>query len=322
MALIMIKIFIIHGNFSGSNSMKPLEEALKNQLQSDGCKYFIDVEISNKYIEFFRIKYKYTNDLISCAREVYKSVNYNISSDDLVFLVGHSQGGLVARLVSVIMTNCNLRSPYSRKKVRRIDDRAYDDYLALSKKFLPKCPPKKSYIDGVTTLGSPHAGSLTMGQFSTAAGLFAKAIQGISSLFAKNLKDLSSDRLPRLMQYMSVPETNFLSISGSRINRYSFSLDGVFSDAVNLNLPKVLSESALVPNFSVQLSKPNDLIVEEESADLSRSLLPFEGQVEPEHFNCYVNATSVTHFNICADNVIAEKVIDWITGIASKHASR
>lgn len=323
----MLHIFILHGNFSAADTMAPLQSNLETHFANEPSQANAEVEDAPAETPpvFHLVEYNYKSSLVDCAIAAYAKITQQVTAigqtpddppGDEIILIGHSQGGLVCRLLALMMTGCARKLAFAGNsdEPNGLPEDVWKDWQTLlsstnkTEAESSSLGPAKQYrVLGVAALASPHSGAFTMGQFSTLAGVMARGLKSLSAdvFGAKNLKDLSSDRLPRLMQYMTVPNTKYLSISGSRVNRYTLGWDAPLSEAV----------SAMVPNFSAQLSKPNDQIVEEESADITNHLLPLEVETEPEHFNCYVNATDVTHFNIYKRDVVAKRLVTWVNAL-------
>lgn len=333
----MVHIFILHGNFSSAEKMEPLEENLKAYCASrEPFEKAEEADTSAPMrLNFHRLNYDYKPSLIDCAIDVYSRTTKDLTAvnqdpggsdneggGDQIILIGHSQGGLVCRLVALMMSGCDLKPEFAESTDDRqgLREDVWNDWRRLltytHKLAIPSGevgPVKRYTVLGVAALASPHSGAFTMGQFSTLAGVLALGLEafGADVLGAKNLKDLTSDRLPRLMQYMTVPKARYLSISGSSVNRYTLGCDTLLSEVA----------SAVIPNFSVQLSKPNDRIVEEDSADLTNNMLPLEVETKPEHFSCYVNATQATHFDVYKRNEVAKRLAEWISTISTEGRS-
>jgi pimeloyl-ACP methyl ester carboxylesterase len=272
-------IVIRHGIFSNANNMSTLQEKVEA--------WFPSATIDND-------SYEWTEPVLwngICLAE--NLVNRWVGAGfEHILLFGHSQGGLVCRVaVAAICERAGferwvrmepyLDSAYRTKALERLENlRAKDDVVAECAK----------HIRLVVMLATPNAGALTHGQMA----LIARAFLDTAKWFASrkgliNFKELTTDRLFRILQHLKVSKVKYLSISGSKVNRYSTFNHG---------------DLTLIPGLSrlgLYLDRPNDLIVEDSSVDLRRSPLPSEiADLDQQyrHVRCYTDCLDVSHLSI------------------------
>ena len=115
------------------------------------------------------------------------------------------------------------------------------------------------------------------------------------------MQDLTTDRLFRLLQYFGT-STPVLSISGSKVNRFTTGAGQIVRSASKLGL---------------NLTLPHDLVVEDVSVDLSKSILPNEvihhGNALYLHLRAYEDCTDVTHSSIHNNQVVADYIADFVS---------
>jgi hypothetical protein len=114
---------------------------------------------------------------------------------------------------------------------------------------------------------------------------------------AEGIADLRTDRIFRILQHCRTP-TPCLTVSGSWGNRL---LRGIKGGAYRTLSPWIAN-----------MREPHDQIVEDESVDLGRSILPHEFINPPEHHRAYVDCTDVTHTNIHETAKVHELVTNFI----------
>jgi hypothetical protein len=117
----------------------------------------------------------------------------------------------------------------------------------------------------VVTLATPNAGAITYGQLTVQAQLALLAAKRLAAIGGwKNFDELTTDRLFRIFQNLTIPDVRFLSISGSRVNRY------------RTISARTLSSVPVIGRLGLYLELPNDLIVEDSSVDLGKAPMPCE----------------------------------------------
>jgi hypothetical protein len=166
----------------------------------------------------------------------------------------------------------------------------------LAANFGSKAPRQTKLI---VTMATPNSGAMLDAQIN----VIAKLLKTPFSMHKSSIKDLTTDRLFRLMQYFSV-DTPVLSISGSGWNRFGKAPSGFM---------------LWFGRLAGRLHLPNDMIVEDRSVDLVQSILPNEFVSGPEakylHVCRYVDCTDVIHTNIYDHWKVREIVVDCMTRI-------
>jgi hypothetical protein len=156
-------------------------------------------------------------------------------------------------------------------------------------------------VNGIVTLATPNSGAMLQGQVSSLMSLAQWAANQISSFRHPSVRDLTTDRLFRFLQNLST-STPVLSISGSKMNRFTAGSGQILRVTGKLGL---------------NLTLPHDLVVEDVSVDLSRSILPNElvhhGSARYVHLRAYQECTDVTHSSIHNNQVIADYIADFIS---------
>lgn len=217
-----------------------------------------------------------------------------------IILIGHSQGGLVCRIAAVAICDPRFSANVPVK-----------DTAAELNTWRNECQQHAarvaSYLRGVITLATPNAGALTFGQFSIAGRLLLKSTTKVANLLSvRDVADLTTDRLFRILQNFRVPDVKYLSISGSVVSRYS---KANHDD---------LSEIPFLSRLGVHLEKPNDGIVEDCSVDIRQALLPPEIRdldKQYEHVRTYRDCIDVNHVNIHGNDVVVDiirsRIAQW-----------
>jgi pimeloyl-ACP methyl ester carboxylesterase len=211
-----------------------------------------------------------------------------------LLLVGHSMGGLVSRVANVILSD-----PVSFASfVWTLSAFGYQDDINFlkSRDFGHKA---KREVNGIVTLATPNSGAMLQGQVSSYAALIQWAVNQVISPRLPSVLDLTTDRLFRLLQHFAT-STPVLSVAGSQMNRFTTGSGQIVRSAVKLGL---------------NLTLPHDLVVEDVSVDLSKSILPNEvmhhGNAPYVHLRAYEDCTDVTHFNIHEKQVVAKYIADF-----------
>jgi hypothetical protein len=140
---------------------------------------------------------------------------------------------------------------------------------------------------------------MLQGQVSSYMALVQWAVNRAASFRHPSVQDLTTDRLFRLLQHFPT-STPVLSISGSKVNRFTTGAGQIVRSASKLGL---------------NLTLPHDLVVEDISVDLSKSILPNEvidhGNAIYLHLRAYENCTDVTHSSIHNNQVVADYIADF-----------
>jgi hypothetical protein len=154
-------------------------------------------------------------------------------------------------------------------------------------------------VNGIVTLAAPNSGALLQWQVSSFLALVQWAVNRASSFRHPSVQDLTTDRIFRLLQNFSTT-TPVLSISGSKMNRFTTGAGQIVRSATKLGL---------------NLTVPHDLVVEDVSVDLSKSILPNEvidhGNALYLHLRAYEGCTDVTHSSIHNNYVVADYIADF-----------
>jgi hypothetical protein len=133
----------------------------------------------------------------------------------------------------------------------------------------------------------------------TASSKVKKRLEQRRIVAHASVQDLTTDRLFRLLQNFSTT-TPVLSISGSKMNRFTTGAGQIVRSATKLGL---------------NLTVPHDLVVEDVSVDLSKSILPNEvidhGNALYLHLRAYEGCTDVTHSSIHNNYVVADYIADF-----------
>jgi pimeloyl-ACP methyl ester carboxylesterase len=224
------------------------------------------------------------------------SGNAAYAGRDLI-LIGHSMGGLVARVASTALTDLNFSAVvamsgpslgYSTADVQDIKNLAFG-------------PASLRPVCGIVTLATPNSGAMLHGQVSGVSALLHAALNIFPSTQTASVADLTTDRLFRLLQHLR-SDAKVLSVSGSRWSRFA-TASGQVSSWLGLG--------------GIQLEMPHDAVVEDRSVDLNESILPNEivhnGRSPYVHLRVYEDCTSVTHTNIYDRDQVREHIVDMLT---------
>lgn len=205
---------------------------------------------------------------------------------DGVALVGHSMGGLVCRIANCALTDPNFLNIVAAHA---------SEFHATDIAHITATPLALHRVGAVVTLATPNSGAMTHSQMA----LLAYLLQPAAPLWVKSegVSDLRTDRIFRILQKCRTP-TPCLSVSGSWGNRF---LRGVKAGAFHRLL-----------QWTANMREPHDMIVEDESVDLARSVLPHEFVVPPEHHRAYIDCVDVTHTNIHETEAVHALAIQFI----------
>ena len=290
-------IWLLHGVRSDAAHMSELETGLRGALAK--TQKAVQAAVHNRGYEWQRPA------IHAALDEVGKLFRHK--GDDPLVLVGHSQGGLVCRLLAACIcepdsleSGLNGQSIYLAGEVSAWRHRLRGLVTDPQRKQLQK------RLRGVVMLATPNNGALTFGQLS----LIGRAVSigartGLSMLSQANWDDLATDRLFQVLQHVSVKSIKYLSVSASGISRFS---------------PLNQGDFALIPyveRLGVNLDLPNDRFVEDISVDLNEAtwkpeIADLDRQYE--HVKWYVGCGAQTHSTIHESSAVHEVVADRISG--------
>ncbi len=183
----------------------------------------------------------------------------------------------------------------------------------VSKHFARHAAPSlREAVAGIATLGTPHDGVIRNGSVNTKRRLLNVLVNcfeadGIVDPFALSPRSAAFRQLvgpdPLVGTLLAADRETplkvpFLTISGGH-NR----IDLFRKDQRRLNK---LANALLQPN----MARPNDGLVEETSADLSR--LIEKPLSDCGHCNNYVAWTSTNHTHLGTNQGVAERILDWL----------
>ena len=223
-----------------------------------------------------------------------------------VVLVGHSQGGLVCRVAAAALHDPNGLEA-GIKHVKFVGGPAYREPALGALQKLKAVQPGGVAVNllGVAMLGTPNSGAMTFGQLSMLgrAASGAMAWLGDRTGHARNIAELTTDRLFRVLQRARVENVRYLSISGSSLNRFS---RASWTDVADL---------PVVGRFGINLNLPNDGVVEDESVDLRQSVLPTEIadlDTDYDHIRLFRDCTDVGHSKLHETPEVVQCLRDWM----------
>ena len=234
--------------------------------------------------------YEWSDEVVKSGLELADSVLSTTSPQSSVLLVGHSQGGLVCRVASVALSGEHVGSSYGpfTQKISRWQ-------------CCKRVKKESQRALGVVTIASPNAGAMTFGQMSVAAELFGRTLLGAACLLGgvSDLKDLTTPRLFQEFENWRV-NARYLSISAVCVNRYNRGAVGN------------LAELWPFKRVSVRFDVPNDLLVEDSSTDLRKSVIqPEVNLVEDyKHVRAYPSSILLHHSNVRESEEVAEVIVD------------
>ncbi len=287
-------VFVRHGMNSDRTSMESLCDRLRRVKAPQ-----LEPEIDNST---YRWKEPVLAEGIALARAIIGT--YQPLQHRRIVLIGHSQGGLICRVAAAMLAGtCDAvmpgRSTLNDAGFGRVIGDLLATWVGADRAGAAVVGPA---LAGVIMLGTPNGGAFTFGQLSLVGRPFAAMARQIVSPFGmKNLPDLTTDRLPRLLQHYRVPSVKYLSVSGSAISRYS---------SVNYD---DLASVPLIGRLGARLELPNDSVVEDCSVDLEQAPLPCEiadMATQYEHVRAYVDCTSVAHTAIQSNDTVIAIVKD------------
>ncbi len=203
-------------------------------------------------------------------------------------------GGLVSRVANIILSKPTEFSAL----VPLLSSFDYQDDINAIKAFGFGFKTERK-VNGIVTLATPNSGAMLQGQVSSYMSLIQWGINQFASFRHPSVQDLTTDRLFRVLQNFGTASP-VLSISGSKFSRFTTGAGQIVRSAGKLGL---------------SLTLPHDLVVEDVSVDLSRSILPNEvmhhGNAVYMHLRAYENCTDVTHSSIHNNLVIAGYIADF-----------
>jgi pimeloyl-ACP methyl ester carboxylesterase len=274
-------IYIVHGFLSNASNMTGLKNLLSPLLP-------------NATIHCFN--YDWKQSVLLSGAELAHSIFGNPDKERPLVLVGHSMGGLVSRVANVILSD---PSGFATQ-VPFLSYSGYQDDINFIKSYAFAAMPKRK-VSGVVTLAAPNSGAMLQGQLSSYMALIHWATNQVSSFRHPSVQDLTTDRLFRLLQQYT-SSTPVFSISGSKMNRFSTGAGQILRVSGKLGL---------------NLTLPHDLVVEDLSVDLTKSILPNEstnhGNASYMHLRAYEDCTDVTHSSIHNNQVVAEYIVDFVS---------
>jgi len=272
-------IYIVHGFASDPASMTKLEARLTALLPS---------------ATIHRFGHHWPQSVVRSGAELADAAFNGADESRPLFFVGHSMGGLVSRVANVILTD----PTGFAARVPRLSSHGYQDDVNQIKKYALEYKPKRK-VNGIVTLATPNSGAMLQGQVSLYLALLQAIVAKVSSFRHPSVQDLTTDRLFRLLQHFS-SSTPVLSISGSKMNRFTIGAGQILRTSGQLGL---------------NLTLPHDLVVEDISVDLDRSILPNEithhGSSPYIHLRAYENCTDVWHSSIHDNSVVAAYIADF-----------
>ena len=274
-------IYVVHGFLSDATSMA-------------GLKSLLDALLPKAAIHCFG--YNWKQSVLLSGAELAHTIFGDLDQERPLVLVGHSMGGLVSRIANVILSDPSAFAA----QVPFLSYFGYQDDINFIKSYSFAAMSKRK-VSGVVTLATPNSGAMLQGQLSSYMALIHWAANNVSSFRHPSVQDLTTDRLFRLLQHFT-SSTPVLSISGSKMNRFSTGAGQILKVSGKLGL---------------NLTVPHDLVVEDVSVDLAKSILPNEsthhGTVPYLHLRAYEDCTDVTHSSIHNNQLVAEYIVDFIS---------
>jgi triacylglycerol esterase/lipase EstA (alpha/beta hydrolase family) len=272
-------IYISHGFKSDAENMSELERLIGHVMPRAIT---------------YRFPYNWRHSVVRSGAELADAVFKNTKIDRPLLLVGHSMGGLVSRVANLILTDPTAFAD----QILKLGSFDYRNDIKRLTEFSFKSKTKRR-VNGIVTLATPNSGAFLQGQVSSYLALAQWGVNLVASLRHPSVPDLTTDRLFRFLQQFST-QTPLLSVSGSRINRFRTGA-GLLNQTTS--------------KLGLNLSFPNDWVVEDLSVDLSKSILPNEvihhGNALYLHLRAYENCTSVTHSSIHQERTIADYIGDF-----------
>jgi hypothetical protein len=272
-------IYIAHGFLSNAGNMAPLQALLQSLLPNAKIRCF---------------NYDWKQSVLRSGAELADSVFGSTVEQEPLFLVGHSMGGLVSRVANIILS----KPTEFAALVPFLSSFDYQDDINALKAFGFGFKTDRK-VNGIVTLATPNSGAMLQGQVSSYMSLIQWTINQVASLRHLSVQDLTTDRLFRLLQNFETVSP-VLSISGSKVNRFTTGAGQIVRSAGKLGL---------------NLTLPHDFVVEDVSVDLSKSILPNEvihhGNALYLHLRAYENCTDVTHSSIHNNFVVADYIAEF-----------
>lgn len=272
-------IYIVHGFISNAGNMVNLESLLQKLLPNATIR---------------RFDYDWKQSVLLSGAELASDVFKKDGVQRPLIFVGHSMGGLVSRVANVVLSTPGDFAAL----VPFLSSFDYQDEIPTLKAYDFDRNVKKP-LSGIVTLATPNSGAMLQGQVSSYMALVQWATNRVASFRHPSVQDLTTDRLFRLLQHFST-STPVLSISGSKMNRFTTGAGQIVRSATKLGL---------------NLTMPHDLVVEDISVDLSKSILPNEvtdhGNALYLHLRAYEDCTDVMHSSIHSNQVVAEYIADF-----------
>jgi hypothetical protein len=300
-----LKLHLYHGVISDDENMRPFKDSLTASLGK--------VPVAQASV--VTRTYVWSSPVLETAiTEAEDICERDRTTDDLV-LVGHSQGGLLCRLIAACICQPEgVRLGLSEEKVCALSksNGLQSRLLNLEEHANRKAVTER--LLGVVTIASPNNGALTFGQLSMLGRMLSKAGRFVASgLGQANWTDLATDRLFRILQYVNIDTVRYLSVSASGVNRFSPLKHGD------------LSLLPIVDRLGMHLDLPNDGVVEESSANLANATWKTEVKdvtVQHEHVSWYLGCGAATHTSVHSRQevatLIAARIGLWLDSAPGK----
>ena len=276
----MIRPFYRHGMFSDHKSM----EFLVRELAQTG-----------RFCEPNNEDYEWQNEVVNLGLELAERI-VETAHGGPVLLVGHSQGGLVCRVATVALAGTYLgKCGQFTKRILQWQRHWNDRLRATSRKL------------AVVMIATPNSGAMTLGQMSMEAELSVRAmIEAAARGGIFDLKDLTTPRLFEEFENWRVC-ARYLSISGVCVNRYS------------RGFVRKVTELLPIRRISVRFDVPNDLVVEDSSTDLRRSLIRPEVDLAGRyrHIRVYPRSIYLNHKSVRESSEVVNVIIENLNWLFS-----